>query len=376
MRIGIDISLLVGSWDGIGHYIHNVLIYMNNRNSEDIFYLYSDKPITKQLGLNTNFVIRDGDGKGNHVLWLLTKLPKMMKDDCLDVFWQPDFLLPISPKTVKTVVTVHDMSAYAYSEYAPTKTNITHKLFLKSTCKNADVVLTISQNCKQELKRYMSVDEKKIIIIYNGCKMFPNGMDATDDDINSYLKKLCVEKKEFLLFIGTLSPRKNADVLVKAFLEYKRLGGKKKLVLAGNIADKSKNVRVLIDQSEFKDSVVIAGYISDLQKRVLYYNAAMLLYPSRLEGFGFPMLEAMQAQIPVITSNCSCMPEIAQEGAVYLNNIDSYEELCTHIFEVENMDQERMKRLLNIGTERVEFFESINFRKLTYDCIRNVHKGE
>ncbi|MCF2657189.1 glycosyltransferase family 4 protein [Lacrimispora saccharolytica] len=372
MKIGIDISLLAGSWDGIGHYIHNVLVYMNKQNNEDVFYLYSDKPITKELGLNSNFVIRDGDGRGNHVLWLLTKLPKIMKDDRLDVFWQPDFLLPISPKTVKTVVTVHDMSAYAYSEYAPTRTNITHKLFLKPTCKKADVILTISQNCKQELMKYMSVDERKITTIYNGCKMFPNGMNATDDEVNAYLQKLGVEKKQFLLFVGTLSPRKNADVLVKAFLEYKRLGGKKKLVLAGNIADKSQNVRDIINQSVFKDSVVIAGYISDLEKRALYYNAAMLLYPSRLEGFGFPMLEAMQAQIPVITSNCSCMPEIAQKGAVYLNNIDSYEELCAHIFEVESMNHEQMKQLLNIGMERVEFFEGINFQKLTYDCIRNV----
>lgn len=372
MRIGIDISLLSGSWDGIGHYIYNVLSYMNEQNYGDTFFLYSDKPITKKLGLRECFILREGIGKGSHVVWLLTKLPRLMKDDQLDVFWQPDFLLPRQVKGVKTVVTVHDMSAYAYSEYAPTKTNITHKLFLKPTCKNADLILTISNNCKQELKKYMRLDEKKIKTIYNGCKMFPKGINASDDEVRKCLDNLHIKENEYILFIGTLSPRKNAVVIVKAFLEYVKNGGKKKLVLAGNIAEKSQDALNLIKESEYKDSFVIAGYISDLQKRVLYYNAAMLLYPSRLEGFGFPLLEAMQAQIPVITSNCSCMPEIAQDAAVYLNDIDSYMELCARIFEVEKMDNMRRKSLIEAGLKRVEYFEGMQFQKQTYESIRDM----
>lgn len=372
MRIGIDISLLSGSWDGIGHYIYNVLNYMNEQNYGDTFYLYSDKPISKKLGFQECFILREGDGKGNHILWLLTKLPALMKEDHLDVFWQPDFLLPRKVKGIKTVVTVHDMSAYAYSEYAPTKTNITHKLFLKPTCEKADLILTISNNCKQELQKCMKLDEKKIKTIYNGCKMFPKGIDASDIEVQKCLDDLQIKENEYILFIGTLSPRKNADVIVKAFLEYVKTGGKKKLVLAGNIAEKSKNVQEMIEMSEYKESFVVAGYISELQKRVLYYNAAMLLYPSRLEGFGFPLLEAMQAQIPVITSNCSCMPEIAKDGAIYLNNIDSYTELCERIFEVENMDEMRRKDLIEAGLKRVEYFEGIHFQKLTYDSIRDM----
>ncbi|CZQ91278.1 glycosyltransferase family 4 protein [Trichococcus collinsii] len=371
MRIGIDVSVLCNQWDGIGAYLMEVLSYVQNDTTDDSFFLYADRELATELNLDNRFTLHIDKGS-NHLLWLLTKLPKYAKRDQLDVFWQPNFILPFRIKGMRNVVSVHDMSAYAYSEYASVKTNITHKLFLKPTCQMADRILAISNNGAEEIVQNLKNTGSKIQTIYIGKKMFENGLDATQEECDRFLNKYNIALENYLLFVGTLSPRKNADVIIKGYIEYREHGGQKKLVLAGNIADKSKNVRQFIEDSSFKDDIILTGYVSEKEKRILYYHAAMMLFPSRLEGFGFPLLEAMQAGIPVITSNVSCMPEIAKDAAVYLNNIDSWEELSEHIFEVENMDKNHREQILIKGLGRVAFFDSQNYCKETYETLHSV----
>lgn len=360
MRIGIDISVLCNQWDGIGTYTMDVLKYIVQHPSEDEFYLYADRKLAEDLKLDKRFHLFIDNG-ANHLLWLLTKLPKYARRDHLDAFWQPNFILPFRVKGMRNIVNIHDMSAYAYSEYASTKTNITHKLFLKSTCEKADTILAISHNGAEEIIKCFPKAKDKVKTIYIGKKMFEKGLDASKKDSAECLANFSVEQDDYLLFVGTLSPRKNADVIVNGYLKYREQGGTKKLVLAGNIASKCENIRSMIAASKYSKDVVIAGYISDVQKRVLYYHAAMLLFPSRLEGFGFPILEAMQAEIPVITSNFSCMPEIARDAAVYLNNIDSVDEMAQRIFDVEKMDREQKSAMISRGKERVRYFDEMNY---------------
>lgn len=368
MRIGIDISVLCDKWDGIGIYVYEQLKYIERTDKENEFFLYADRPLATELQLGDRFHICVDNGS-NHLIWLLTRLPKYAKRDRIDVFWQPNFILPFRIPGMRNVVSVHDMSAFAYSEYASTKTNIVHKLFLKPTCRKADKILAISQDCASEIEKYLRVEPSKIQAIYIGKKMFEDGLDATDEQRAECLRKFGIQERDYLLFVGTLSPRKNAEVIVKGYLEYRKTGGTKKLLLAGNIAAKSENIRTLIAESNFGKDIVLGGYISDLDKRILYYHAALLLFPSRLEGFGFPLLEGMQAGIPVITSNVSCMPEIAQDAAVYLQDIDSWQELAQRIVEVENMDADRRARMIARGYERVEYFDQLNYRKRTLEAI-------
>ena len=370
MRIGIDVSVLCNQWDGIGTYTIDVLKYIFRTPSTDEYYLYADRKLETELKFDKRFHLFVDEGT-NHLLWLLTKLPKYAKRDSLDVFWQPNFLLPFRIKGMCNVVNVHDMSAYAYSKFASTKTNITHKLFLRPTCEKSDTILAISNNGAKEIVKYFPKVKEKVQTIYIGKKMFENGLDANEGVCSEYLEELGLVAKDYLLFVGTLSPRKNANVIIDSYFEYRKKGGKKKLVLAGNIATKCINIKKVIEQNRYGKDVVIAGYITDQQKRILYYHAAMLLFPSRLEGFGFPILEGMQAKIPVITSNCSCMPEIAGDAAVYLNDIDSAEELALHILEVEQMSPEEQSLMIARGLERVAYFDGLHYPQLVLEAIHN-----
>jgi glycosyltransferase involved in cell wall biosynthesis len=368
MRIGIDISVLCNQWDGIGTYVNDILEYVKSTNDENSYFLYADRPLARQLQFDNRFVLKIDNGN-NHLLWILTKLKKHLKEDKLDVFWQPNFILPYNVGKTRNYINVHDMSAYAYSKYAPFKTNIAHKLFLKVSCKRAHKIWAISNNGKEEAVKYLHINPNKVNVIYIGKKMFEKGLDVTESEVLACLDKYNLAKSEYLLFVGTLSPRKNADVIVEGYFKYRRQGGTKKLVLAGNIAHKSKNIYKLVENNEFKSDVILTSYIKEVEKRILYYNSFASLFPSRLEGFGYPLLEAFQAQIPVITSNASCMPEIAGNAAIYLNDIDDSTELAQRIFAVENLSIAQRNELIDRGIKRLEFFNSQDYRKKTYEAL-------
>lgn len=368
MRIGIDVNPLGVDSDTMGAYIYNVLVYLCQSKDDNEYFLYSNIPLARELELDARFHMRI-ENSGGHLKWLLTTLPKRMVQDRLDVFWQPSFILPRSPRSVKTVVTVHDMAAYAHG-YSSPKANITHKLFLKLSCKHAQKVIAISQACKEDIIRYMSIDPQKIQVVYNGIKMFDDA-PIPEEAADACMEKYEIRRGEYLLFVGTLSPRKNDRVIVEGYFEYRKQGGTKKLVLAGNIAEKSLPVKEMIAQSEYREDIVLTGYISEAEKKILYYNTAMLLYPSRLEGFGFPLLEAMQARVPVITANVSCMPEIAGDAALYLNNIDDPSELATRIFQAEALTPEEKQSLTEKGLARVAFFSREDARKKTLEAIES-----
>ena len=372
MKIGIDISVLCNQWDGVGAYTFDILEYIKSIDTkEHTFYLYADRPLAKNMIFDDRFILNISNGN-NHLFWLLFKLPKLLKRDKLDVFWQPNFVLPYKIGKMRNIVTVHDMSAYAYTEFAPWKTNIVHKLFLPLTCKYADKILTISNNAKSEIMKYLHVPNYKIQVIYNGKKMFKDGLSVSEEKCNSYLSSIGVSGKKYALFVGTLSPRKNDVVIIQAFLDYAKKYDDLYLILAGNIAKKSNRVKSIIDNSIYKNRIKVLGYISEIEKRILYYNASVLLYPSRLEGFGFPLLEGMQAQIPVITSNVSCMPEIAQDAAIYLNNIDDYKELSEKIRLAVTLSKSDKDTLVQKGLERVKYFDSLDYQRLTYNEIISI----
>jgi len=371
MRIGIDISVLCYQWDGIGTLVFDFLNYINGLDDGDQYFLYADRPTKVDLALDKRFTIHTANGN-NHMLWLLFILPKYIKNDKLDFFWQPNFIFPFKIKNVKNIIHVHDMSAYAYTNYAPRNTVIAHKLFLKTSCKKAYKILAISNNGKKEIEHRLKVNPAKIKVIYIGKKMFPKGEDASESDVDIVLNKFGIHNKEYILFVGTLSPRKNANILIQAYLEYRKNGGKKKLMLAGNIAAKCEFLRDVINSSPYKNDIIFAGYVNDLEKRVLYFNAFSLLFPSRLEGFGYPLLEGMQAEIPVITSRVSCMPEIASDAAIYLDDIDDWKALSECIFRVETMNDDELKNIVKKGKERVDYFDNMSYLRKLYCAIHDV----
>jgi glycosyltransferase involved in cell wall biosynthesis len=161
--------------------------------------------------------------------------------------------------------------------------------------------------------------------------------------------------KEFFLYTGAIHPRKNLINLLKAFSVFKkRLQSNMKLVLAGRLAWKYDSFLEDLKHYKYRDDVVMTGYITENDLVDLTASAYAMVYPSLLEGFGVPVLEAMQSAVPVITSSSSAMQEIAQEAALYAdpNDINDIAEKMMLIYKDENLRNELIKK----GNEQVKTY--------------------
>lgn len=215
----------------------------------------------------------------------------------IDVFHAPSFIAP-RLSDVPTVVTVHDMAFRVHPEYFDRRTKGYYALFLDASLAEAARIICVSESTAADLVRFYPSCKNKVRVVYNGFTDFSKVSPA--DDI---LESLDLDKNNYLLCVGALNARKNINaVLTLAPLLGDKFSGIK-LVVVGRLPEQQRG--------QFHPSVVFTGHISDEQLSSLYRNAALFVYPSKYEGFGFPMLEAMSVGTPVAYSRTSCLPEIA-----------------------------------------------------------------
>ena len=209
-------------------------------------------------------------------------------------------------KAKKTAVIAYD---FAYLQYSPNRfLKFVHSIALK----RADLVISISEATKKDLIKIFKIPEEKIKVVYLGFNKICNNLAVLPP--SGVLER-------FFLFVGAIKERKNVLGVVKAFNEYKKSRGEHKLIIAGN---GSGEYFEKVKKTAQKD-VVFLGQITDANLSYLYQKAEALLYPSFIEGFGFPILEAQDCGLPVITSNVSSLPEVAGDGAVLVDPYNTLE---------------------------------------------------
>lgn len=241
----------------------------------------------------------------------------------------------------KVITNVYDM---VYKRFPETMNKINYQVLnrhLSYSCQRADMILTISQNSKNEIVEYMNVHPDKIEIAYS----------AVDRDIyynkpdKAYLRSKYNIDSDYIFYLGTLEPRKNVAALIKAF---KIISGKYKdikLVIAGGEGWKSDNVFELIEDLKLLHKVLFLGYVSKEDKPILYSSASMFVFPSLYEGFGIPPLEAMACGTPVVVADNSSLPEVVQDAGILVDSSD-----------IESLAFQ-MERLLNDSQLRSRYIE-------------------
>lgn len=374
MKIGIDINSLTRNLTGVGTYVYESIMYISQLDKKNIYYLYTNDELVCELAHQDNFIIKKSKNR-NVVLWYMHILPMEIKRDDIDLFWEPGNRLPIIPKhDIKLVVTIHDLASYLFVGYCSWKTAIMERLFLKKTCQRADRLISISESTKNDIISIFRIEEKKIRVIYNGDTPYKD-TKVYDIEFWSGLKEKYGIDHDYYLFIGTINPRKNCGTIIKAYNNYRDKGGNNMLVLAGQMASGSKKISSLIKDSKYKNDILITGYISEDEKEYFYKYASCLLFPSRYEGFGFPILEAMSLGTLVITSNISSMPEVAGEAALYLNNINDDKELSRLLFEVDNMSETEKSKRISQGFKNTKRFSRVSATKALLEVFSEVLKG-
>ncbi|MFC1621570.1 glycosyltransferase family 4 protein [Candidatus Omnitrophota bacterium] len=336
MRIGIDIRSTLKRSTGIGRYTFNLVNALAQVDSENNYYLYSRKKI---LDFKRRLPKLPG-ANFSHCVDYFNKGPdKVLRD--LDVFHTSSYDLE-KPGKAKYIVTVHDVIIKAYPRGYNKETIREVDEKLKKVLSEAGVLVADSHSTKADLMRFYQADEKRITVIYPGINM-PRA-ESREPKAESYI-----------LFVGTLEPRKNVDGLIKAFDWLKKEHGiKHKLYIAGMKGWMFEDIFKAYEETEFKKDIIFKGYVNDEELDNLYRQATLFVYPSFYEGFGFPIIEAFSYGLPVVTSGTSSCGELGKDAAL-LADPANYKDIGEKIFRIINSDA-LQKELAKKGIERAKEF--------------------
>lgn len=268
-----------------------------------------------------------------------------------DLYWEPN-IVPIEHLRSKYLVTtIHDFSFHHYPECLPQENKeYLQKHFWKNIQKS-DRIITVSNYIKGEIVELLKYDDARIQVIYNG---------VDHDYFKTYDRSLLHEFKianklpeEFILFVGSIEPRKNLKNVLMGYISLPEAFKKEcKFVLAGFSGWKNAEVMDIIRRE--RDNIVYLGYLSDLELAYLYNLASVFIYASLYEGFGLPPLEAMACGTPVIVSRSSSMPEVCGDAAYYVDprEVESIADGMYKIFS----DSARRTDLVRRGFARSRLF--------------------
>lgn len=259
----------------------------------------------------------------------------------------------------KKIATIHDMAMYTMEDKY-TKAQIwTKKILLKNTIKHADKLICISKfTAKELLNYYPNIDTSKIEVVHNGFEY--KRMELSDKAIKNTINKFQINK-DYLLFVGTLSPHKNIERIIEAFNEVKNQGYDYQLVICGKKGWLYDDIFKRVNQLRLENEVVFTDYVTDEELEVLYRKAKLFVFPSLYEGFGFPPIEAMARKIPVLTSREGALPEVVGDAGLFCNAYN-FEDISDKIIELISNDNLRSK-LIEKGIDRAKYFSWENTSK-------------
>lgn len=255
-----------------------------------------------------------------------------------------------------TIVTVLDLSFILYPEQFRPLNRLYLNLFTRLSVRRAREVIAISESTKRDMVRLLGVDEGKVAVIYCGVDPSFCTRDAAEVEHFRHTRGL---PKRYMLFVGTLEPRKNIIGLLEAYHHLTRRwqpcdGEKPALVIVGAEGWYYDEVYRKVEQLELRPSVHFAGYVPAEELPWWYGAADLFVYPSFYEGFGLPVLEAMACGVPVITSNRSALPEVVGDAGVTVDPDES--EPLAHAMHRVLTDGEMREELRRRGLQRAGSF--------------------
>lgn len=331
MNIGFDAKRAFHNGTGLGHYSRTLINSLSQYFPEHEYYLFNPNPSAKfSIPEKKNIheviplVLMD---KIFSSAWRSAGVIDDLKKYKLDLYHGLSHEIPVGMfKTgIRSVVTMHDLIHERYPEqYKRIDVAIYNKKF-RHACTNADKIIAISNQTKQDIIEFYKTPEEKITVCYQSC----NPIFATEvsEDEKQRIKKLYQLPQEFFLYVGSIIERKNLLSICKALLLLKDELNIP-LVVIGDGKKYKEEVKDFIKKNNLEQQVIFLSDTSAAQSAdfktakdfpAIYQSAIAMIYPSTFEGFGIPVLEALFSRLPVITSNISSLPEAGGEGAYYVD---------------------------------------------------------
>ncbi len=373
MNIGVDSRSLGPMKTGVGTYVSEVLRHWPTGHSPDSFVLFSHQAIAYP----ESPAVRHSVAHARWGLsWYLLQAHRLIAQNPSAVFWGAQGLLPLRlSKLCPAAITIHDCIHQQGVRFAPSVPyNWAHRGLLPLAARRARRILVVSRFVADEVMRCFRMPASKIEVTPLGVRREFFGEAKASQDGDAVLAKYGI-RGPFVLGVGTLEPRKNLRTLLAAFaLLPSRLASQFQLVLAGKPGWGTANLEKYLRSYAKRSSLVLTGYVAEVDLRAMYASARMFVFPSFYEGFGLPVAEALASGCPVIASTAPSLQEVAGSAAIFVDPKSPPEEWSRAMVRV--ADSAELRHSLAIaGRERVGRFSWKTCAQQTSEALRSVAEG-
>ncbi|MDR0538350.1 MAG: glycosyltransferase family 4 protein [Tannerellaceae bacterium] len=338
MRIGFDAKRITHNPTGLGNYARFVLAALAANCSGNEYYLYSidcgQESLYSQLQGYSSIHFRYPSSRPLFPsLWRSFGIIGDLCRDKIDLYHGLSNELPlrIGRRHIPSVVTIHDLIYLRYPQTYRATDRFLYSCKYRNSCREADRIIAASRQTKQDIVNYWEISEDKIDVVYQGCNpIFYR--EVTEKQKYSVRRKYDLNAP-YILYVGTIEERKNLLTLVRAFHNLNRTDID--LVVIGRPTHYFTQVMSYIKEKSLHERIKICPAVSHDELPVFYQMAEVFVYPSRYEGFGIPVLEALVSNVPVITATGSCLEETGGPASLYADPDDSWQ-FAAHIQAVLN----------------------------------------
>ena len=378
MIIGIDIRNIGKKRTGDETVFFNLvknLALIDGKNEYRLFTDITDTAALQHMGEKlgiknkNNFEIISLKS-ANKFVWNLWILPNYLRRNPVDIY-HTQYILPFCiNKKIKLITTIHDISFNFFPGLIKRADLFFLKILIPWSLKRADKILAVSEFTKKEIINYYHINPEKIAVVHNS-----GGEDLIAEIPEE--KLLAVRKKynlseKFILYLGTMQPRKNLPVLLETLAKLKNSGWQ--LVLAGKINDYNQDPKIdsIIRKFSLEKEVIFTGFIEEPEKAALFKLARVFCFPSLYEGFGIPILEAMRMGTPAVVSDIPPHREVAGGTVLYFSPQNA-EDLKNKIVKIEE-NADLRERLIREAKTRAQIFSWKKTAEKTLEIYQGLGK--
>lgn len=356
LKIAIDLTSLADNFSGIERYALNIsreMIKNDTYNEYILLFKNSIHPLYNQLleDKKVKPVIIQGNNK---LIFGQLTLAKELYRIKADKYIFLAFPSPVLFRKKGIINTIHDLTAWDYPKTMKFLSKMYFKLGIRNAVKVSERILTVSEFSKRRIIEKFKIEN--ISIIYNGISdvFLKSSMKMQEKNLSD-LKEKYKLPDSYLMCLCTLEPRKNIELLIKAYVELRNKNKiSEKLVLVGRKGWKVEKLLNDINNNYIED-IIITGFVDDEDLPLIYSEAKCFIFPSLYEGFGIPVIEAMYMNVPVICSNTSSLPEVINGCGILFEN-NNIEDLKDKILAFLNSDEKEFLSVIKMARKRAEKF--------------------
>ncbi len=375
MKIGFDAKRIVRNRTGLGNYGRTLVSDLSALMPADELLLYAPDKGNDDLrqGMETlaNVQMVYPEGKPlrwQRDLWRMRGIVSDFRRDGINIFHGLSGELPrgIRQSGIRSIVTIHDLIFMRHPEYYNWLDTKIYTYKFRQTCLEADHIIAISECTKRDIMELGGVEEDRISVIYQSCapRFDGNSPESRQQEVSSHY---CLPQR-FVLNVGSIEERKNMLLAVKALL---RLPEEVGLVIVGRKTPYTKRIETFVNQHGLQQRVRLLHGVADDDLAVLYALAEAFVYPSRYEGFGIPIIEAVNSGLPVVACTGSCLEEAGGPDCLYVSPDDD-EALAAALMQTLKGAEGREQRIMH-SRQYVQRFAGNNVAKQVMEVYRQVN---